>query len=143
MSGSNRGVLAPLRREHKELMLQLGFVVKGIASSPPDSSEVLGTLIEDFGARLETHFKHEEESLYGPLVSALGKASAVSPMMDGHRAMRRASKEMMVALAEYRARQRPGARAALEEKVGSLHRIVEEYVRKEEKVVFWIAELTL
>jgi iron-sulfur cluster repair protein YtfE (RIC family) len=143
MSGSNRGVLSPLRREHKELMLQLGMVMNAVGSCPPSSTEKLGTLIEALGARLETHLNHEQESLCGPLVSALGKDGPVGPIMDGHKAMKRAVKDMSSALAAYRASRSPRAWAELREKMDSLHRTVGEYVRKEEKVVFWIAELTL
>jgi len=141
MSGTNADRLAPLREEHERILRQLGSVQAGIKDHSPSSNRRLQGLIDGLGSRLEAHFADEERTLYKPLKQRLGKDSPISEMVREHRSIRRTFEKLRSASNEYEAhRSRIGD---LRLSLDSLQREINGHIEKEEKVLFWLADLKL
>jgi hemerythrin-like domain-containing protein len=143
MGGRKRNRLAQLREEHRAIIRQLNLVRSSIKQGSRFSTEGLRELVDGLGKQMETHFKHEQETLYDPLRSALGKDNPAGSMLEGHKAMKRAYNHLLSLLDDYVVRGSSHAKDSLLSGIDSLLETILEYVRKEEKVIFWIAELNL
>jgi hemerythrin-like domain-containing protein len=144
MGGIKGNRLTPLKDEHKAIMRQLEVVRGNIEEASPSSVRALRASLHELGARLETHFDRERETLYEPLRSALGKDSPIGSMLEGHKAMKRTYRELLSDLGNFETHPfSPQIRVDLRARVESFQRMFRDYVRKEEKIVFWIAELNL
>lgn len=133
--------LAPLREEHEGIVRQLGLVRAGVKDSSPSSKRRLRGLIDVLGSRLEAHFIDEERILYKPLKQRLGKDSPTSEMMREHRSIHRTFEEVRSGSTEYEG---DGSRIGdLQLSLESLQREIGGHLEKEEKVLFWLADLKL
>ncbi len=141
MSGTKRDRFTPLREEHKGIVRQLGLVRASIKDSSPSSTERLRGLIDGLGSRLETHFIDEERILYKPLKQRLGKDSPTDEMMHDHKSIHRTFERLRSGSTEYDA---DSSRIGdLQLCFDSLQKELGGHLEKEEKVLFWLADLKL
>jgi len=141
MTGTKADRLAPLREEHEEILRQLGLVQASLTDPLPYSKRRLRGLIDGLGSLLEAHFIDEESILYRPLKQRLGKHSPTGEMMREHRSIHRAFEKLRSGSTEYeRGRSRTGD---MQLSLDSLQREISGHLEKEEKVLFWLADLKL
>jgi len=146
MEGEGRAI-ARLRTEHQDIIRTLNIVGdEAINAVHPKSNGTkrISKLILQLGVLLKTHFAHEQTALYGPLRSTLGGDSPTDSMLEEHRSIQRAYERVLAALAECESQASSSqAREGLRFHIDSLQGITTEHIRKEEKIIFWIAELNL
>lgn len=135
-----------LRQEHQLIANQLNLLM-GQISTLAGSTVQAASLVElrktlsTFGLALKSHFDYEERGLYRPLEASLGKDSPTGGMVDEHRAIYRAFQELVGTLSKYEIE--PTLARHLKTEAGKLQRMMSEHIVKEEKVLFWIAEVKL
>jgi hemerythrin-like domain-containing protein len=141
MCGTKLDRLKPLREEHKVIVRQLGLVRASIKDSSPSSTKRLRGLIDDLGSRLEIHFIDEEKLLYKPLKQRLRKDSPTDEMLEEHKSIHRTFERLRSGSTQYEAdRSRIGD---LQLCLDSLQKELRGHLEKEEKVLFWLADLKL
>lgn len=133
--------IATLKAEHRGILRRFKLLSEAI-----DRQAAAGTiqdLISKLEVLLESHFSHEQASLYEPLESRSEmKDSPARIMMAEHRAIGRAFKTLRSNMAESN---RPSSVSYedLQSRIDTLQGLVSEHIRKEEKILFWIAQLEL
>jgi len=131
--------LASLRREHEDVLNSFKLV-RAATEADANSGRVFG-LVSGLGDLLEAHFAHENRSLYTPLKLAV-QGNPAGPMLAEHAEIARTLKTLLSDLSK---RTEPSSVSCgkLGPRIEALQRLVFDHMRKEEKVIFWIAELEL
>ena len=125
--------LAVMRNEHRGIVRQVGLVARSLRASRPNMGR-LHDSISELSSRLETHFAHEEGTIYRPLDSRLERNSPTAELVRDHRAIRGEMKMLAMTCAE-------GSSAGeLKDRFSALRSVLDRHLGKEEKVVFWLVE---
>ena len=136
-----RDQLATLREQHRGIIHRLDLAKKTINEGRSPAPGKLRKLVYGLGSKLQTHFSEEEKHLYTPLKLRLGKDSPMDSMLREHQSIRQAFKRLRLASAEYE----PGrsSNRELQLSFDSLQEGMISHLKKEEKVLYWLAELKL
>jgi len=122
-------------------MRQLERVRNEMLVSPRRSRGKPGESIGLLKSIVETHLLNEESTLYEPLRLRLGRNGPIDAMTREHRSIRQALGRLLSASDEYGAgRTRIGD---LQFCFNSFRKEIGEHIEKEEKVLFWLADLKL
>ena len=122
-------------------MRQLDRVRNAMAVSQRQSRGKPGESIRVLKGMVEAHLMNEEATLYDPLRLRLGRDGPIETMTREHRTIRQALARLLSVLGEYSAgRTRIGV---LQSCFNSFQEEIGEHIEKEEKVLFWLADLTL
>jgi hemerythrin-like domain-containing protein len=128
--------VTPLKKEHAEIRHQLELVWTIMASSS-NSRGRLRHAVNRLAALTETHFTEEETSLYEPLRSKMRSAGPVDSMGQEHRSILRDFRRLSASIRN---------QAQIRELRYSfilLETEIDKHIEREEKVLFWLAELKL
>ena len=97
--------------------------------------------IDRLKSMVERHILNEEATLYEPLRLKFGRGGPIDTMTREHRSIRQSLGRLLSALDAYSAgRTRI---ADLQSSLNSLQKEIGEHIEKEEKVLFWLADLKL
>lgn len=136
----NREIEA-LRREHENILREL--VLLRDALDKREAARTVFALASSLGRDLETNFSHELSILYEPMKKKPGlKGGPISTMIAEHSAISRAFKTLLSAIETLRNRS-SHQYEDLRLQIDGLQRLVGKHVRREEKILFWMAELEL
>lgn len=136
MAGQDRVTL--LRDEHRAIVRRVAAVGRQVGASPPAPPGDLRESISGLGLLLKTHFAHEEAAVFRPLDARLRGRSPIGELVDDHRSIREALDRLAgVCLA---AGVTP---AEKRDRFSSFRSLLDQHLEKEEKVVFWLAEIRL
>ncbi len=137
----SRNRFADLRGSHRKMVRQLELARSMMREVPSPSSGKQRSLIDGFGLQLKRHFVEEERKLYKPLRSRLGKGNPMEEMMHEHESIRRAFERLVVSSVEYES----GRCNMRKFQLGfdSLRDQLIKHMKKEENVVYWLADLKL
>ena len=133
-------MLTLLKDEHRTIERRLGSVANTM-KSPEITPAKLRESIRQLGSELKSHFAEEERNLYAPLRSRLGKNNPIDEMIAEHVSIFRAYRLLSSTYEKYELRR--DRASDLRYCVDSLKRGISQHVRKEEMVLFWLAELKL
>ncbi len=134
----------PLRHEHQLINHQLNQLIEQISNLPKGKATSVAEVrksILTLGPMLKSHFDNEEKGLYESLEASLGKDSPTEGLVGEHRAIYREFKQLVDILAKYE--DEPTFLRHLKTSVNLLQKMMNEHIEKEEKVVFWIAQVKL
>jgi len=138
-AGADEEGMALLRTEHRKITRQLELLAG--STRPGADPAALKRISADLGSLLEKNLTNEKQILYGPLKEKLQRDKLVASMVEAQGAIRREFKDLSPALAKYETG--VGEIQDLRSRVASLQKLTADYIRKEEKIVFWYAELHL
>jgi iron-sulfur cluster repair protein YtfE (RIC family) len=130
-----------LRKEHAEITRYLIQAGRMIRESPGPPASRLRSSVGRLRTLVEAHFAEEEETLYAALKMRLRRDSPVEEMTKEHEAIRRTLMKLVSASGGYAAGH--GQTAEVGRCLSSLEEELEAHVQKEEKVLFWLADLRL
>jgi len=139
MADGARDQLATLKEEHRSISRQLKLL--RTITSGPSSTERLRELVNILESQLRTHFNHEERGLYKSLSKRLGRHSPIGQMRLEHTSIRRTFEAFRRSSIEYGAGQ--SRSGELKRCFEALQEQVVGHVEKEEKVLFWLADVKL
>ena len=133
--------LTPLLEEHRSITQDLELIRKEITMSRLKSSERLPKLIDGLGLRIAKHFMHEEQTLYRQLKARLKEDSPTEEMIMDHESMRVEFEVLRHSCVVYESGH--GSIVALRRSIDSLQGKLSEHMKKEERVLFWLADVKL
>lgn len=140
MAETKRDWLASLLEEHSAISKHLALVKNEVTRSQSKSPEKLMGLVDDLGARIAKHITHEEQSLYKQLKIRLKKDSPTDEMIMEHELIRNEFATLRHKCAEY---ETVDSYVAISQSLDSLQRKLGEHMKKEEKVLYWLADIKL
>jgi hemerythrin-like domain-containing protein len=121
-------------------MQQLALISNALAQSQSLSPEKLLELIDHLGSRIAKHFAYEEKILYKPLKMKLEKDSPTDEIILDHELIRRDFEILRRACVQYGT---SSSSVVLQRCLDPFQRELSEHLRKEERVLFWLAEFKL
>ena len=133
--------ITPLVNEHKNIMNQLDRVRNAMMVSPRQSRGKPGESIDVLRSMVEAHLLNEEAAIYEPLRLRLGRNGPIDTMTREHRSIRQGLGRLLSASDEYgTGRTRIGD---LQSCFDSLQKEIGQHMEKEERILFWLADLKL
>jgi hemerythrin-like domain-containing protein len=129
-----------LRKEHKGIVHRLAIVEKCI-DAPGFNERKFRESMATLGVQLREHFTHEERAVYGPLNSRLKRSSPTRELIEDHSSIWKAFDKLSEAKLAQGAGVAPSTE--LKDRLSSLQLTLRRHLEKEEKVVFWLADLRL
>ncbi|MEV6061933.1 hemerythrin domain-containing protein [Nocardia asteroides] len=128
---AHRAMLADTAR----LGVVVGELAAGGASCPPRRARALTEYLGLLCDSIHHHHRVEDEVLWPALTAAAGDAVELRELTDDHAQLEPALAEIRTLCADLVAR-RPGAAAALAERLTRLHTVLDEHIADEERTVF-------
>jgi hemerythrin-like domain-containing protein len=139
--GTAGDLITPLVEEHQGIADQLKLL-RGLANaSRPPSRRRLRNLLICLELQLRRHFDDEEQNLYRPLNVKLKSGSPTSEMTREHRSLSRSLDLLLRAFSDYETDR--GKLGEFRLRINLLQSEMDAHVEKEEKVLFWLADLKL
>ncbi|HET6204907.1 MAG TPA: DUF2249 domain-containing protein [Planctomycetota bacterium] len=129
---------ALLRRDQEEILLLASFLLADLnAADPEERLHTLAIRTRELEARIDRHFRWEEEALY-PELARLEKAFGAQPFLEEHQALR----ALVTSAAESLGRgdPDPGGLGSARKTLARLLSFLREHAGREEKVTLPLAE---
>jgi hemerythrin-like domain-containing protein len=133
--------IAALKEEHEGILRRFRLLREAVGRHSPAST--IRGLVSKLQGLVESHFAHEQDGLYEPMRSrSEAKYDPTRAVMAEHGEISRAFKRL---ISDMGGSGCPStlSQTALRTRVEALERLVIGHMRKEEKVLFWMAELEL
>lgn len=126
-------VTSELKEDHKEIMVEIDRLTSLLRRGAGEQSSSASTSrsLHQIARLLSRHFDREEEELYSVLNDAMLEGQVVEAMSEEHRELRHSLRVLV-------------DKPLCELDVGLLEKIKRDlgvHISKEEKVLFWIAEV--
>ncbi len=126
-------VTSELKEEHKEIIAEIDRLTSLLRRGAGEQSSSASTSrsLRQFARLLSRHFDREEEELYSVLKDSMLEGQVVEAMSEEHRGLRDSLRVLV-------------DKPLCELDVGLLEKIKKDlgvHISKEEKVLFWIAEV--
>jgi hemerythrin-like domain-containing protein len=129
-----------LRDEHKGIVHRLAIIERCV-NAPGFNERKFQESVATLGVQLKEHFTHEERVVYEPLNSRLKGRSPTRELIEEHDSIWRAFDTLI----ETNPARSGGATssAQLKGNLSSLQLTLRKHLKKEERVVFWLADCLL
>ncbi|HXX72083.1 MAG TPA: hemerythrin domain-containing protein [Candidatus Acidoferrales bacterium] len=136
---SAEGVVA-LREEHKGIVQRLAIIERCV-NAPGFNEKKFRESVATLGVQLREHFKHEERVVYEPLNSRLKGSSPTKELIEEHGSIWKAFDKLGETNLTKNARVISSAQ--LKVNLSSLQLALGKHLKKEERLVFWLADCLL